>query len=129
MAHGPWGNAALSHVEDACDSLLLPLVGETWRDYRGPTQSIHGPSLVGIGLRSSAVTLSVDADAVLLRAVNVNDAPSTGTWVMPDEGPWLVTPVRMDQTPIGSARECNASITFTAGPRAVVTHRVQRVQR
>ena len=129
MPHGPWNIETLDQIEDACDALLLPLIGETWRDYGGAVRDVAGPSLEGQGLRSSSVTVSADGTAVVLRAVNIRDDVTVGAWSMPDDGPWMVTPCRIDETATGASISCGARINFSAGPRAVVTHRVRRADR
>ncbi len=129
MPHGPWSADTLDQIEDACDALLLPLIGATWRDYAGAVRDVAGPSLDGEGLRSSSVTLSVDGTAIVLRAVNIREHETLGAWTMPDDGPWMVTPCRIDETTIGPTMRCGARISVNAGPRAVVTHLVRRADR
>ena len=129
MPHGPWSADTLDQIEDACDALLLPLIGATWRDYAGAVRDVAGPSLDGEGLRSSSVTLSVEGTAIVLRAVNIREHETLGAWTMPDDGPWMVTPCRIDETTIGPTLRCGARISVNAGPRAVVTHLVRRADR
>lgn len=122
----------------ASDDLLLPLIGETWRDLRMSVEGddaiddmpllLEGPSLHGDGLEVSAVTISRhDPAAVILRAVNCLDRDVAGTWRLPFPGPWAATPCRIDETPIGEAVVCDGEVPFTAGARAIVTFVVRRV--
>jgi mannosylglycerate hydrolase len=107
----------------AADALLLPLTGETWRDLevaRTPS-SLSGPQLVGAGLEASAVTMAQRSDGVILRAVNLTADTVSGQWILPHEGPWVITPCRLDETPCGAARPCGAQVDFVAQPREIVT--------
>ncbi len=126
MPHAAWDNAVLQHIEDACDAFLLPLTGETWRDYAGSVQWLSGPALSGDGLQPSCVTVSTEGDALVLRAVNVRNEATRGAWTMPDDGPWVVTRCRMDQTPMSAPTVLQRSIVFEAGARAVITYLVHR---
>lgn len=130
--------SAPARLAQACDDLLLPLMGETWRDLRMSVEGddaiddmpllLKGPSLHGDGLEVSAVTISQhDPAAVVLRAVNGLDRDVTGAWRLPVAGPWTATPCRLDETPIGEAVVCMQEIPFTAGARAIVTFVVRRV--
>lgn len=121
----------------ASDDLLLPLMGETWRDLRMSVEGddaiddlpllLEGPSLHGDGLEVSAVTISQhDPAAVVLRAVNGLDRDVAGSWRLPFPGPWTATPCRLDETPIGEPRHCEQDVPFSAGPRAIVTFVVRR---
>ncbi|WP_337172186.1 glycoside hydrolase family 38 C-terminal domain-containing protein [Gemmatimonas aurantiaca] len=124
-------------LAQASDDLLLPLMGETWRDLRmsavehetiGDTSLLlAGPSLHGDGLDVSAVTISRhDPAAVILRAVNCLDRDVAGTWRLPFPGPWAATPCRLDETPIGEAMLCEQDMSFSTGPRGIVTFLVRR---
>ncbi len=126
LLHEPWSTTTLERIEDACDALLLPLVGESWRDYRGPVGAFAGPALVGVGLRASAVTLSRDGTAVLLRVTNTSESSSVGTWHMPTAGPWRVTPCRLDETALGPESIIDHEIPLSVPPRGLVTLRVTR---
>ncbi|HYW31721.1 MAG TPA: hypothetical protein VE869_09460 [Gemmatimonas sp.] len=127
LLHGTWGDDTLQQIERAADSLLLPLVGETWRDLDIRIRELSGPTLVGAGLRVSAVTLSRDAHALILRARNTSGESRDGAWIMPPTGAWRVTECRLDETPTGPPRECRDRVGFTVGPRALLTLRVERV--
>ncbi len=116
-------------VSRAADSLLLPLCGESWRDLdvaNAPTL-MAGPELHGPGLEASAVTLAQRSDGIMLRAVNLTSEPVPGHWLLPHDGPWLVTHCRLDETPIDSPVVRDARIPFTAGPREIMTLHVAAV--
>ncbi len=132
LVHEAWSDTTLEQLEEAADAFLLPLRGETWRDYRagdgGYARSLAGPELIGRGLRASAVSLSADGQALLLRAVNLTERPLHGEWRLPHDGPWHVTRTRLDETALEPARTlASASLTFSASPRAIVTLLVRRV--
>jgi len=110
-------------VSRAADSLLLPLCGETWRDLdvvNTPTL-VAGPALLGAGLEASAVTLAQRSHGIILRAVNLTSHAVQGHWLLPHDGPWLVTRCRLDETPLDAAAAHAARVEFTAGPREIVT--------
>ena len=125
LLHGPWSDETIARIEESADTLLLPLVGETWRDLDRLPASIPGPELSGEGLRASAITLSRDARALIVRAVNVTDSTRAGAWRMPHAGPWRATPVRFDETPLGPPVRTAARIPFTLGVRGVTTIRIE----
>ncbi len=128
LLHDAWSATTLLQVEDAADGMLLPLVGETLRDYSPDwaTVALRGVMLEGDGLRASAITLSRDGSALVLRATNVTDADVRGAWRMPHDGPWEVTPCRLDETPTEPTIVTGAYIALHATARALVTVRVRR---
>lgn len=127
--HGPMSDDVLSRVRDACDDVLLPLVGESWRDLdtaRLPAQ-LGGASLQGEAFEASAITISQqDERAMILRAVNMTARAAHGAWQLPDDGPWLVTRCEFDETPLEPSQTSGAVIPLDAGPREVITIRVRR---
>jgi alpha-mannosidase len=128
LLHGPLTNAVLGEIRDACDDILLPLVGETWIDLEHATVAVvPGVALEGDAFEASAVTVSQeDSDAVVLRAINLTNARATGLWQLPDAGPWIAEPVRLDETPVGPPVPCEQALRFDADPHAVLTWRVRR---
>lgn len=127
--HGPLSDDTLARVRDVCDDVLLPLVGESWRDLARAPGTLRGPQLHGEAFEASAVTVAErHAQAVVLRAVNLTTREARGSWLLPHDGPWLVTPCRLDETPLGHAQSCGAHVPLVAGPREVVTLLVQRVR-
>lgn len=129
LLHGPMNDDTLARIRDACDDVLLPITGESWPDLDTATtpRQITGVALSGEAFEQSAVTLSArDPHAVLLRAVNLTTRQATGAWRLPDSGPWLVTPCRLDETPIGDTYVSHGQVLLDAGPREVLTVRVRR---
>lgn len=127
LLHGPMSDDTLSRVRDVCDDVLLPLVGESWRDYTGRSRAIVGPQLMGEAFEASALTLSQhDERAVVLRAVNLTARAADATWQLPDAGPWMATLCRLDETPVDAPFECGAFVTVHAAPRAVITLLLRR---
>jgi hypothetical protein len=127
--HGAMNDGTLATIRDACDALLVPLVGETWLDLDGasPDTTVSGVELDGDAFEMLAVTVSsVDDTAVLLRAVNLTSREAAGAWQLPDAGPWIAEPVRLDEQSIGNAHRCESQLEFTAGANEVVTWRVRR---
>jgi hypothetical protein len=115
-------------ISRAADALLLPLCGETWRDLDAPqTPSlIAGPELHGAGLEASTVTMAQRADGIIVRAVNLTTDTVQGYWMLPHDGPWVVTRVRLDESPLAPPTQSGARINFEAGPRAIVSLHVAR---
>jgi hypothetical protein len=86
--------------------------------------------LSGEAFEQSAFTASqVNADAVILRAVNITDREAHGAWHLPDAGPWMVTPCRLDETPTGETWTSTGHIPLHASPRGTITVRVCRADR
>jgi mannosylglycerate hydrolase len=130
MLHGPMNDDTLARVRDACDDVLLPLVGESWPDLDTThiPPRLAGVALSGEAFEQSAVTLSArEPDAVVLRAVNLTARHAMGAWQLPDAGPWLVTPCRLDETPVAESYLSSGQVLLDAGPREVLTVRVCRV--
>jgi hypothetical protein len=63
---------------------------------------------------------------VIVRVVNNTPRSAWGTLRFPDEGPWEVTPCRLDETPLGEAELVRGSFSFEGAARAVLTVRVKR---
>jgi alpha-mannosidase len=129
LLHGAHSDATLARVRDAADDLLLPLVGESWRDLDlpAPTWQLEGPTLVGDALEASAVTLAQSVPgAVVLRAVNCTDVAATGAWMLPVAGEWTATRCRLDETPLTAPIRCGGELSFVAAPREIVTWLVSR---
>lgn len=124
--HGPMNDDTLSRVRDVCDDVLLPLVGESWRDL-AVTGSWGGPEVVGEAYELSACTVSShDPQAVLVRVVNVTTRRAWGAVRLPHTGPWSVTRCRLDETPLDAPQRCEGAYTFEGGAGEVVTLRVRR---
>jgi hypothetical protein len=122
---------ARATTSQAADALLLPLTGETWRDLAvdgalpladaNGESVLVGPELIGNGLEASAITLAQQHDGIMLRAVNLTNAPVPGAWLLPPTGRWLATRCRLDETPIAPAAATESRIDFLAAPREIVT--------
>jgi alpha-mannosidase len=122
---------ARTTTSQAADALLLPLTGETWRDLAvdgalpladaNGESVLVGPELIGNGLEASAITLAQQHDGIMLRAVNLTNAPVPGAWLLPPTGRWLATRCRLDETPIAPAAETESRIDFLAAPHEIVT--------
>lgn len=126
LLHGPLSDDVLARVRDACDEVLLPLIGESWRDLKSAGRHA-GLEVVGEAFELTACTLSaVDEAAVVLRVVNNTTRSAWGTVRFPDDGPWLVTRCRLDEEPLAPPETVGRALTFEAGPRAVVTFRIRR---
>ena len=52
--HGPWNARTLDQIEQSATDLLLPLIGDTWRDLHSPSEKTTGASLTPIAYKSSA---------------------------------------------------------------------------
>ena len=126
LLHGPMSDDVLARVRDACDDVLLPLVGESWRDLQG-SGAIRGLQLTGEAFELSALTVSAfDHDAVIVRVVNNTPRYSWGSLHFPDSGPWEVTMCRLDETPVHDPEVVGGAFSFEGAPRAVLTMRVKR---
>jgi hypothetical protein len=126
LLHDSWSDRIEAHVERACDALLLPLVGESWRDLDTRVAEVPGVELAGEGLRASAVALSADGRALLLRAQNLADHATQGTWTLPGNGSWHVTECRLDETPLSETRMSGPLIDFTVPAKGLTTLRIER---
>lgn len=130
--HGPHAPGLWQALGEQADELLLPLVGTAWRD---PLPAAHasgwalaGPALEGEGLEASAVTVTEDGAAIVLRAVNLTDAVARGAWRLPATGDaWRGLPCRLDGTPLGEAQPVvEGCWPLTVPPRGTATLRVER---
>ena len=139
--HGPHGDALWPALSRHADDLLLPLEGTPWREPLPPwaregDAALAGPRLLGDGLEASTVTLTDDAAAVVLRAVNLTERPVDGAWALPDpaaqaperdQAGWWVVPCRMDATPEGPAMPVqNGRVPLVVPPRGIVTVQLRR---
>jgi alpha-mannosidase len=126
LLHGPMSDDVLARVRDAGDDVLLPLTGESWRDLPRAIRC-HGPEVAGEAFELSAFTLSAqDKHAAILRVVNNTLRSAWGTLRFPDDGPWEVTPCRLDETAVGPPSVVAGAFSFEGAPRAVLTFRVKR---
>ncbi|MEO7997509.1 MAG: glycoside hydrolase family 38 C-terminal domain-containing protein, partial [Gemmatimonadaceae bacterium] len=124
--HESWSQATLDAIENASDSLLVPLIGETVRDLATPLTQVIGPQLDGNSLRVSTITLADDEDGIILRCVNDSNAVSGGTWTLPHTDAFEFAHARLDESLESNWSQAGNTFTFNAQPRAVVTIRVRR---
>jgi alpha-mannosidase len=120
LLHGPRNPAVLDEIERAADDALLPLEGRTLRSALAVPPPVAGVELVGDGLTFSALKESEDGEWIVARCVNVLDEPVNGLWrfgVHVREARYA----RLDETPLELLEVTAHGITFTAGPRAIVT--------
>lgn len=129
LLHGGPDADTLDEIERTVDAVLLPLVGSTWRDLESPVGTLAGVALEGRGLRASSVTAALTRPGLRLRAVNLTEAPASGRWILPDEGPWESVRCRLDETPTGAVVHHGRVLAFTAAVRETVTHCVRRAVR
>jgi hypothetical protein len=107
-------------IERAADDVLLPLTGSTLRSALEIPEPTSGFELEGEGLAFCAAKDSEDGDWVVLRVANLTDESREGAW-------HLGFPVsearlsRLDETPAGNLDVRGRRVSFTAGPRAIVT--------
>ena len=118
---------ALRDISCTVDDELLPLVGESWRELTAPPRDVTGVALHGAGFEVGAITIAeTDPEAVILRAVNLTSAVIDGVWDLPDEGPWEVTPCRLDETATGPTTRHAGRVVIRSSARGIVTLRVRR---
>ncbi len=124
-------------LEALADDVLLPLVGHTWRD--APSRdATHGDDALPFitfesaqGVVARAVKPADAGGGVILRCVNLEDAPRTARWRLPWRGV-QASLVRLDEsTPDDGARvtlarrevEAETHLELTLAPRAIATVR------
>ena len=118
--HGPANAETADLIERTADDVLLPLVGTTLRSAVSDYPHTAGLELEGQGLAFSAAKESDHGNWLVLRCVNVTDAPTEGRWHVPFE-PREVMLARLDETPESSLTPTGRTISFPASGRAVVT--------
>jgi alpha-mannosidase len=122
--HGGSSAATLTAIERESDRFLRPLRGITLRSTDVAAGSAGGIELFGIALSASAIKESEDGRHIVLRCINLSDREQRGTWRLAAH----VTAAhlaRLDETPLDRLEvqfsDGSSAISFTAGPRAVVT--------
>jgi alpha-mannosidase len=84
-----------------------------------------GITLQGDGLVVSAIKPSERGDAMVLRAVNLRDAPVAGRWII-SPPPASAARARADETPQGPASvTADGVLEILAGPHEIVTYLVR----
>ena len=120
MLHGPRTPATVHAIETAADDVLVPVQGTTLRSALAMPAPTRGVELIGDGLAFAALKESEDGTSLVLRCVNLTDAPVEGRWRfgIPRRAAHLA---RLDETPLDALAIDGSDIPFTARPRAVVT--------
>jgi alpha-mannosidase len=117
--HGPRSAATVDRIERVADDALLPLEGHPWRTAVDPPAAVEGVTLEGVGLACSAVKESEDGGWLVLRCVNLLDAPAAGAWRL--EGITEARVARLDETPLASIAVQGGTVRFEAPARGIVT--------
>lgn len=152
------GELSAPAIDRSADDVLLPLRGSTWRDAPedivcgdgvlvSPPEAaphvlqVHGFSLAGDDVVVSAIKPAEDGDGVVLRAINLAEAPRTASWTVAadhllahavrlDEEPITVTAVEgvesSESIAVHVTNDGQTCIPFTLGARAVSSIRVRR---
>jgi len=118
--HGPRNAESVDLIERTADDVLLPLVGTTLRSAIGDYAEAGGLELEGRGLAFSTAKESEDGEWLVLRCVNLTEEATAGQWRLPFV-PREAKLARLDETPLGDADVAESTVSFSAGPRAVVT--------
>jgi alpha-mannosidase len=119
LLHGHRDAATVDLVERTADDVLLPIAGFTLRSALSVPPATAGISLGGTGFAFSACKEAESGAGVVLRCVNLLDAPAAGVWRLgfAAEHAWRA---RLDETP-QSELVAGSEIHFTAGPNEIVT--------
>ena len=120
LMHGADSPAIRDVVERAADDVLLPLTGTSLRSALSLPEPVHGAELEGVGLTCSAITDSQDGAWIVLRCVNVTDAPGAGAWNL-GFAISEARAARLDETPGERIATIGSRVEFTAPPRGTVT--------
>jgi alpha-mannosidase len=120
LAHGPRSTDTVAEIEQTADDVLCAPVGVTLRSALAVPAPVVGVELIGRGLAFSALKESEDGQWLVLRCVNLCDAPVDGRWVLPfDIREARLT--RLDETPISELAVAGRIAPFHARARDVVT--------
>ena len=118
--HGARSPETIDTIERTADDVLLPLVGTTLRSAIADHGATGALELDGEGLAFSTAKESEDGEWLVLRCVNLTDVATKGAWRLPF-APREAKLARLDESPLGAAAIGESSVSFTAGPHAVVT--------
>jgi hypothetical protein len=118
--HGPRNAETVDLIERTADDVLLPLVGTTLRSAIADYPEAGGLELEGRGLAFSTAKDSENGEWLVLRCVNLTQEMTVGQWRLPFT-PREAKLARLDETPLGDAEVTESTVSFSAGPRAVVT--------
>ena len=120
LLHGRRSARTIEAIERVADDVLLPLRGSTLRSALAVPAPTQGVELRGEGLALSALKDSEDGRWLVLRCVNLTDAPVRGEWRLgvPCEQACYA---RLDETPLEALIVRNDVVAFSAPARGVVT--------
>ena len=120
MLHGPRTPQTIDEIERTADDVLLPLRGTTLRSAIRVPDAVAGVELQGVGLALSTIKESEDGKWLVLRCVNLIDAPVAGSWRVPFD---IVEAhrARLDETITDALTSIDRVISFEAAPREIVT--------
>ena len=129
LLHGGRGDETIGEIERAADDFLQPLTGTTLRSALALPNPVPGVALAGATLGFSAIKPSEDGEWLVLRCVNLSDAPAGGAWRLPfaarearlarlDETPMSVLAIANDTVEVHVHRPRTASSRCSFG-RAV----------
>lgn len=111
-------------VERAAEDLLLPVRGATLRSAITAHDATFGAELGGEGLAFSALKPAEASDAIVARCINLTDQPVAGSWRF-GRSVLSAHDARLDETPLDTTEFRDDTVSFVAGPRAVVTTMVR----
>ena len=121
LAHGADSRETRAAIEAACDETLHRVHGETRRHAMAPIADGAGIDLEGIGLALGAIMLARADGWMVLRAVNLTDAPVRGAWRIAG-GVRTAHLARLDETPGRVLRVArDGRVPFSAPARGIVT--------
>ena len=120
LVHGGRDAATIDLIERAADDALLPLEGRTLRSALTIPEAFTGLELEGNGLAFSTLKESDDGEWIVVRCVNLLDAPVDGRWRfgVPVREARLA---RLNEAPLDALAPEGQIVPFKASPRAVVT--------
>jgi len=116
------GDSAATRARMAAlaDDVLLPLVGDTFRDLVALPEPIQGIALEGEGLTFSTLKESDDGNYVVARCVNITDAEVHGAWVL-SRAPGSAHVSRLDETPIAPLPMRGNRVPINVPPNGIHT--------
>jgi len=120
MLHGPRTPETIHEIERTADDVLLPLRGATLRSAIRVPDPVAGVELQGVGVALSTIKESEDGLWLVLRCVNLIDAPVAGSWRVPFD---VVEAhrARLDETITDALTSIDRVVAFEAAPREIVT--------
>jgi alpha-mannosidase len=120
MLHGARTAETIDAIERAADDILLPLRASTLRSALRVPDPVAGIELHGAGLAFSTIKESEDGQWLVLRCVNLIDAPVAGSWRLPFDV-LEAQRARLDETGTDALTSIDRVVSFEAAPREIVT--------